>query len=76
MAKESKSVPFFRCYASPPRTEMSARGDALFQDPDTVCRGFGQIDDATLFVCVWPPVCDLDFDLFPGGAIFDHDFGT
>src|SRR5262249_21075986 len=24
LAKESKSVPFFRCYASPPRTEMSA----------------------------------------------------
>ena len=26
LAKESKSVSFFRCYASPPRTEMSARG--------------------------------------------------
>src|SRR4029434_331999 len=25
LAKESKSVPFFRCYASPPRTEMSAQ---------------------------------------------------
>src|SRR5512132_3553030 len=25
LAKEPKSVPFFRCYASPPRTEMSAR---------------------------------------------------
>src|SRR5262249_31859 len=25
LAKESKSVPHFRCYASPPRTEISAR---------------------------------------------------
>jgi hypothetical protein len=25
LAKDAKSVPFFRCYASPPRTEMSAR---------------------------------------------------
>src|SRR4029450_12572470 len=33
LAKEFKSVPFFRCYASPPRTEMSARRASWLEAP-------------------------------------------
>jgi hypothetical protein len=29
LVKDAKSVPFFRCYASPPRTEMSAPENEL-----------------------------------------------
>jgi hypothetical protein len=58
------------------RNDHAYRGDTLFHNPHTIRRGFGEIDDTAFFVCVWPTVCDLDFRLFPCGAIFDHDFGA
>lgn len=56
------------------RDDYLYRADAWLHEAYTICCRFGEIDDVTLGVSIRPPICDLHLHLFPGSAVFNHNF--